>query len=107
MAATRTNRRGRNDPVTDDDVLDVLTDKWMVIDEVVAAVGRSLRAVRRVLMRLDDELLIDTRHYQMGARWRTQYRVVARDFTRPLFNNSRHDARPLAEAFGGYTFTGV
>ena len=85
------------------------TKRWNTVNDVALEIGRSETVVRRALDELLDGGFIHRREGKKptGAKMfvyqKSSHRAV--NLSGPLYESSRLDARPLARAFGNYTFT--
>lgn len=85
------------------------TKRWNSIDDIALGTGRSRTVARRAVDELLDAGLINRREdlkhagVKFFAYQKSSHRTV--NLSGPLYESSRLDARPLARAFGNYTFT--
>lgn len=85
------------------------TKQWRAVGDVVAKIGRSESVVRRAIDQLLDAGFVRRKECKnsTGARMFMYQRYSHRkaDLLGPLYEASSLNARPLARAFGNYTFT--
>lgn len=103
MAATRTNSRRVEARQA---MLAIVADDWMEPRVIAPMMGVTLARVRQIADDLRDAQAIQLRRIKRRGRWIHEYRKTPPGHVEPLYE-SRMDAWPIAQVWGGYTFKGA
>lgn len=77
--------------------------RWTLPRDIAGQLGVCDRTVQKALNQAYEDMRVEYRSVKINGRWVDQYRAAPPGYIPPLYQ-SNLDARPLAEAFGGYTF---
>lgn len=76
---------------------------WVRVVDIGKRAGVSDRTAAKALEQAYEDMRVEYRSVKINGRWVDQYRAAPPGYIPPLYQ-SNLDARPLAEAFGGYTY---